>query len=427
MSAMHINAAHEAPTSLLRNYRQPYSPTPPTQGTDSRLASGAALLFHPRMKILRGLLLGLLAFGTARAADESLAYFGGYTAGKSKGIYVARFDSATGKLGAPELAAEATNPSFLAIHPGHKFLYAVGELGGSGKKAGAVSAFALDAATGKLSLLNQQPSGGSGPCYVGLDNNGKNALVANYGSGSVAVLPIKADGTLGAPSAEMQHTGSSVNPKRQAGPHAHSIFLDAANRFAFASDLGLDKVMIYRFDAARGTLTPNDPPFAAVAPGSGPRHFSFHPNGKFAYVINEMLCTVTAFAYDAGRGALQEIETVSTLPAGEKLLPSYSCAEIRVHPNGRVLYGSNRGHNTLAVFALDPETGKLKLIENAPSLGKIPRNFNFDPTGKWLLAAHQTSDNVVVFAIDQKTGKLTPTGQQVEVAACVCIKFMPLP
>jgi 6-phosphogluconolactonase len=379
------------------------------------------------MKILRGLLLGLLALGTARAADDYLAYFGGYTGAKSKGIYVARFDSSTGKLGAPELAAETTNPSFLAIHPSHRFIYAVGEMSGAGKKAGAVSAFAVDAATGHLKLLNQEPSGGSGPCYVGLDNAGRNALVANYGSGSVAVLPVKDDGTLCPATAEMQHAGSSVNPKRQTGPHAHSIFLDAANHFAFAPDLGLDKIMSYRFDSAKGTLTPNDPPFTAVAPGSGPRHFTFHPNGKFAYVINEMLCTVTAFAYDAERGALKEIETVSTLPAGEKLLPSYSCAEIRVGPTGKFLYGSNRGHNTIAVFTLDPDTGKLQLIENAPTLGKIPRNFNFDPTGKWLLAAHQTSDNVVVFRIDPATGKLTPTGQQVEVVACVCIKFMPLP
>jgi len=371
--------------------------------------------------------LGLLVLGAARAADESLAYFGGYTAGKSKGIYVARFDSATGKLGAPELAAVATNPSFLAIHPDHRFLYAVGELSGTGKKAGAVSAFAIDAATGHLTLLNQQPSGGSGPCYVGLDNDGKNALVANYGSGSVAVLPIKTDGSLCAPSAEVQHTGSSVDPRRQKGPHAHSIFLDAANRFAFASDLGLDKVMIYRFDAAKGTLTPNDPAFATVAPGSGPRHFTFHPNGKFAYVINEMFCTVTAFAYDAERGALKEIETVSTLPAGTQLVPAYSCAEVRVGPTGKYLYGSNRGHDTIAVFALDPGTGKLQLIQNAPTLGKIPRNFNFDPTGKWLLAAHQNSGNIVVFRIDPASGRLTPTGQQIEVDACVCIKFMTLP
>ena len=371
--------------------------------------------------------MGLLVLGAARAADESLAFFGGYTAGKSKGIYVARFDSATGKLGAPELAVEATNPSFLAIHPGHRFLYAVGELSGTGKKAGAVSAFAIDAATGHLQLLNQQPSGGSGPCYVGLDHNGKNALVANYGSGSVAVLPIKTDGSLCAPSAEVQHTGSSVDPRRQKGPHAHSIFLDAANRFAFACDLGLDKVLIYRFDAAKGTLTPNDPAFATVAPGSGPRHFTFHPNGKFAYVINEMFCTVTAFAYDAERGALKEIETVSTLPAGTKVVPAYSCAEVRVGPTGKYLYGSNRGHDTIAVFALDPDTGKLQLIQNAPTLGKIPRNFNFDPTGKWLLAAHQNSGNIVVFRIDPASGKLTPTGQQIEVDACVCIKFMPLP
>ena len=384
------------------------------------------MLFHPRMKILRVLLLGLLALGTARAADDHLVYFGTYTKGKSKGIYVARFDSASGKLGAPELAVETTNPSFLAIHPSHKFLYAVGEMSAPGKKAGAVSAFALDSATGKLTLLNQQDSGGAGPCYVGLDSAGSCALVANYSGGSVASLPVKADGSLCPAASTMQHSGSSVNPARQKGPHAHSIFLDAANRFAFAPDLGLDKVMIYRFDAAKGTLAPNEPAFAAVAPGSGPRHFTFHPNGKFAYVINEMLCTVTAFAYDAERGALKEIETVSTLPAGESVKPGYSTAEVRVHPNGKVLYGSNRGHDTIAVFALDEATGKLKLAQNAPTLGKIPRNFNLDPSGKWLLAAHQNSDNVVAFAIDQATGKLTPTGQQIEVGACVCVKFMPL-
>lgn len=390
------------------------------------LASARAVLFHPRMKILRVLLLGALLLGAARAADDHLVYFGTYTSGKSKGIYVARFDSATGKLGAPELAAATTNPSFLAIHPSHKFLYAVGELSGAGKKAGAISAFALDATTGKLALLNQQGSGGSGPCYVGLDNAGQTALVANYGSGSVASLPIKADGTLCPAVSERQHIGSSINPARQKGPHAHSIFLDAANRFAFAPDLGLDKVMIYRFDAAKGSLTPNEPAFATVAPGSGPRHFTFHPNGKFAYVINEMLCTVTAFAYDAERGTLKEIETVSTLPTGEGVKPGYSTAEIRVHPNGKVLYGSNRGHDTIAVFALNEATGKLKLVQNAPTLGKIPRNFNFDPSGKWLLAAHQNSDNIVAFSIDQTSGELTPTGQQIEVGACVCVKFMPL-
>ena len=384
------------------------------------------MLFHPRMKILHVLLMGVLALGAARASDESLTYFGCYTATKSKGIYVARFDSATGKLGAPELAVETTNPSFLAIHPYRNYLYAVGEMSGAGKKAGAVSAFALDPATGKLKLLNQEASGGSGPCYVGLDNDGKHALVANYGSGSVAVLPIKTDGTLCAPSAAVQHTGSSVNPKRQTGPHAHSIFLDSANHFAFAPDLGLDKIMSYRFDAAKGTLTPNDPPFAAVAPGAGPRHLTFHPNHPLAYVVNEMACTVTAFRYDAEHGVLTEIGTYSVLPEGESVKPAYSCAEIRVHPNGTTLYASVRGHDTIAVFTLYPISGKLKLIQNASTLGKIPRNFNFDPSGKWLLAAHQNSDNIVVFAIDRKTGRLTPTGQQIEVASCVCIKFRPL-
>ena len=358
--------------------------------------------------------------------SKSLVYFGTYTTGKSKGIYVAPFDSTTGKLGAPQLAAETTNPSFLAIHPSHHFLYAVGEMSGTGKKAGAVSAFALDAATGKLRLLNQESSGGSGPCYVGLDNDGKNALVANYGSGSVAVLPIRDDGTLCAPSAEVQHSGSSVNPARQKGPHAHSIFLDSANHFAFAPDLGLDKIMSYRFDAAKGTLTPNNPPFASAAPGSGPRHLAFHPNGQLAYVVNEMACTVTAFRYDYTHGVMTEIETVSVLPTGESVQPNYSCAEIRVQPNGTTLYASVRGHDTIAVFTLYPVSGKLKLIQNAPTLGKIPRNFNFDPSGKWLLAAHQNSDNIVVFSVDRHTGKLTPTGQQIEVGACVCVKFMPL-
>ena len=379
------------------------------------------------MKILHGLLSLTLALGdTVHGTDTNQywVYFGTYTGPKSKGIYLSRFDAGSGKLGAPELAAETTNPSFVAIHPTHRFLYAVGELG-SGGKGGAVSAFAIDQASGKLTLLNQQSSGGAGPCYVGVDDGGRNALVANYGGGSVAVLPIASDGTLQPATAVMQHRGSSVNPQRQKGPHAHSIFLDAANRFAFAPDLGIDKVVSYRFDAGKGTLTPNDPPFATVAPGSGPRHLAFHPGGHFAYVINEMLCTVTAFAYEAERGALTELQTIPTLPPGVVVQPGYSCAEVLVHPSGKFLYGSNRGHNSITVFAIDGETGKLSYVQNQPSLGNMPRNFNLDPTGAFLLAAHQKSDNVVVFRVDPANGKLTPTGQQIEVGACVCIKFMP--
>lgn len=358
-------------------------------------------------------------------SNECLVYFGTYTSGKSKGIYVSRFDTASGKLSAPELAAETTNPSFVAIHPSHRFLYAVGEL--SGKKGGAVSAFAIDPQSGKLTLLNQQSSVGVGPCFVAVDKAGKNALVANYGGGSVAALPIQSDGRLAEASSFIQHTGSSVNPKRQKGPHAHSINLDAANHFAFTPDLGLDKVLIYKFDSAKGTLTPNNPPFASVAPGSGPRHFAFHPSGRFAYVINEINCTMTAFSYDAKRGELKELQTLSTLPQGESVLPAYSTAEVRVHPSGKFLYGSNRGHDTIAVFAIDESTGKLVPIEHVPTQGKIPRNFGIDPTGGWLLAAHQSSDNVVVFRIDQKTGRLTPTGQSIEVGAAVCVKFMTQP
>jgi 6-phosphogluconolactonase len=362
------------------------------------------------------------------ASNPYVVYFGTYTGAKSKsrGIYLARFDAATGKLGAPELAAETTNPSFLGIHPSLRFLYAVGEIADfGGKKAGAVSAFAIDPATGKLKLINQQPSVGVGPCHVNVDRSGKCVTAANYGGGSVASLPIRDDGSLGEAASFIQHEGSSVNPKRQAAPHAHSVTISPDNRFAFAADLGLDKVLVYKLDPAKATLTPNDPPHAVVPPGSGPRHFAFHPSGRFAYVINEILCTVTAFAYDAGLGALKEIETVSTLPANESVQPGYSTAEVVAHPSGKFLYGSNRGHDTIAVFTVDQAAGKLKLIQNESTQGKTPRNFNLDPTGAWLLAANQGSDTVVVFRVDQQTGRLTPTGQTVEVGAPVCIKFMP--
>ena len=239
-----------------------------------------------------------------------LVYIGTYTGAKSKGIYVSRFDPATGRLTAPELAVETPSPSFLALHPGGRFLYAVGETANlGGKRTGAVSAFSLDAKTGKLTLLNRQSSGGAGPCHLAVDQTGKCLLVANYGSGSIAALPIQADGALGEPGAVIQHQGSSVNPQRQAGPHAHFITPDPANRFALACDLGLDQVLVYRLDPAKASLAANDPPFAAVKPGSGPRHLAFHPSGRFVFLINEMGSTLTAFAYDAKRGALKELQT----------------------------------------------------------------------------------------------------------------------
>jgi 6-phosphogluconolactonase len=356
--------------------------------------------------------------------EKLWVYIGTYTAKSSKGIYRFELDLASGQLTSRALAAETANPSFLAIHPSHRFLYAVGELGSfGGKKSGAVSAFSLDPKTGELAPLNQQPSRGAGPCHLIVDRLGKHVLVANYGGGSAAVLPIQDDGRLGEATGFVQHAGSSVNPARQKEPHAHSINLDAANRFAFVADLGLDKVLIYRYDPAKGTLTANEPPAVAVAPGAGPRHFAFHPDGRHAYVINEMQSTVSALAYEPDRGALRLLQTVSTLPEGFK--GNTSTAEVVVHPSGKFLYGSNRGHNSIAIFAIDPSTGKLTAVGHQSEHIKTPRNFAIDPTGTYLLVANQDSDSLVVFRIDQRTGQLLPRGNVVEVPMPVCIRMIP--
>jgi 6-phosphogluconolactonase len=363
--------------------------------------------------------------GPASAQEGSVrVYIGTYTGEKSKGIYLSQLDLATGALAAVELAAEAKNPSFLAIHPNRQFVYAVSEVADGGNKpTGAVSAFAVEPKSGKLKLLNQQSSHGAGPCHLVVDLTGKNVLVANYGGGSCAVLPIGSDGKLGEATAAIQHAGKSVNPGRQEGPHAHSINLDPANRFAFVADLGLDKVLVYKFDAAKGSLTANNPPAAAVAPGAGPRHFAIHPSGKFAYVINEIANTVTAFAYDASRGALQEIQSITTLPEGYKA--TSHTAEVVVHPSGKFLYGSNRGHDSLAIFAIDPASGKLTAGGHQPTGGKTPRNFAIDPSGKWVLAENQESGTIVVLKVDPQTGGLTPSGRQLEVPAPVCVRMVP--
>lgn len=391
-------------------------------------------LFTSRSVVLACLITLMIGAGISTASAQSAnpsapakhmhVYLGTYTGPKSKGIYLARLDLASGKLSAPELAAEAANPSFLAIHPNRRFLYAVGEIANfSGQSSGAVSAFALNPETGKLTLLNQQPSQGAGPCHLIVDASGKCVLVANYGGGSVAALPIQENGRLGAAGTFIQHQGSSVNPDRQKEPHAHSINVDRANRFAVAADLGLDKVLVYKLDPAKAALTPNDPPSTSVRPGSGPRHFAFHPTGRFAYVINEMVCTVTAFTYDGDRGVLKELQTLSTLPG--ELQRGYSTAEVQVHPSGKFLYGSNRGHHTIAVFSIDEQSGQLTHVEHESTQGRTPRNFGIDPTGQYLLAANQGSDTVAVFRIDPKTGQLNPTGQVVEAPAPVCVKFLP--
>ncbi len=363
----------------------------------------------------------VVAMAAPAAAAQYFVYLGTYTGGQSagKGIYVARLDTATGTLSDPELAAEVSNPSFLALHPNGRYLYAVGETGGP--KGGAVSAFSIDRATGRLSLLNQVSSRGSGPCHLAVDKTGRYVIVVNYGSGSTAAFSLREDGSLGESTAFVQHAGASVHPKRQQGPHAHSVNLSPDNRFAVVADLGLDQILVFRFDAAKGALEPNEPPHAKVTPGSGPRHFAFHPSGRFAYVINELASTLTAFTWDPKRGVLSEIETVGTLPkdfAGE----NYT-AEVVVHPNGRFLYGSNRGHDSLAVFSIDGH-GRLKLVEHVSTQGQFPRNFALDPSGTYLLAANQRSNNVVVFRVDPRTGRLSPTGRQIQVGSPVCVRFL---
>jgi 6-phosphogluconolactonase len=376
-------------------------------------------------------LLALVALalpGSAPAGKETgarklLVYVGTYTRGTaSKGIYKLHLDLSSGKLTAPTPAGKTVNPSFLAIHPSRRYLYAVGEVSEvDGKKGGAINAFRIDPKTGDLKLLNGQSSGGPGPCHLVVDASGKHVLAANYGGGSACVLPIGADGRLGKATAVVQHKGKSVDPGRQEAPHAHSINLDRANRFAFVADLGLDKVMIYRYDAGKGTLTASDA-FAAVAPGSGPRHFAFHPSGRWAYVINELANTITAFAYN-GRGALKTTQTISTLPRDFKG-KSY-CAEVVVHPSGKFVYGSNRGHDSIAVFRVDPRTGKLTAAGHQSAGIKTPRNFAVDPTGAYLVVANQSGNSLVVFAIDRATGALKPTGHKVEVPAPVCVRLLP--
>ncbi len=367
-------------------------------------------------------------FLTAAPAEQHgkyLFYVGTYTeeGSKSKGIYAYRFDADTGQITSLGLAAETTNPSFVVLHPNGRFLYAVNEVQNyKGPNSGGVGAFSIDKETGKLTFLNEVPSRGADPCYITVDKTGKYVLVANYTGGSLAVFPVLEDGKLGEASDFLQHTGHGTNPERQEKAHAHSIDLSPDNRFAMADDLGLDELFVYKFDSANGSLTPNNPPFAKLDPGAGPRHFALSPTGKFAYVIAEMHSTVTVFSNDAITGTLQPIQTISTLPKG--FTGENDDAEIQMYPSGKFLYASNRGSDTITVFAIDPRKGTLTPIEYTPTQGKIPRSFEIDPTGKFLFAANQKSDNIVVFRIDAKTGHLTPTGQMLDVGSPVCVKFL---
>jgi 6-phosphogluconolactonase len=364
------------------------------------------------------------ADATAGKPDDWIMYVGTYTKAPSKGIYAYRFHGATGAitpLGTAGLAAETENPSFLAVHPNQRFLYAVNEVSNyEGKAAGSVSAFSIDQATGSLTLLNRVTTRGADPCHLAIDRSGKWLFVANYSGGSVAAFPVRDDGTLGEASAFFQHAGASVNKSRQSGPHAHETVVSPDNKFVLAADLGLDKVLTYRLDPAKGGLAP-EPQSAAIAPGSGPRHLAFRPDGKFAYVLNEMLSTVAAFRYDAGRGTLAALPSLSTLPEG--FTGESSGAEIAAHPGGKFLYASNRGDDSLAIFRIDPTTGTLASAGRASTQGKTPRGFAIDPSGRFLVAANQNSSTLVLFRIDQQTGGLTPAGTPVQVPFPVSIVF----
>lgn len=377
--------------------------------------------------LLLALVFSTLFVAAAQTQSSYLFYVGTYTeeGNKSKGIYAYRYDAKTSKITPLGLAAETTNPSFVALHPNGRFLYAVNEVGNyKGPNSGGVSAFSVDRTSGKLTFLNEVASRGADPCYIIVDNTGKYVLVANYTGGSIAVFPVLADGKLGEASAFVQHTGHGTNPERQEGPHAHSIDLSPDNRFAMVDDLGLDELLVYKFDSTKGSLTPNDPPFTKIDAGSGPRHFVLGTGGKFAYVISEMGHTVTVFSNDAAVGKLRTLQTVPTLP--KDFTGRNDDAEIRIHPSGKFLYASNRGDDSIVVYAIDKSKGTLTQVGYFKTGGKEPRNFEIDPTGALLFAANEKSNNIVVFRIDASTGKLTPTGQVLDVVEPVCVKFLPV-
>lgn len=373
------------------------------------------------LKLSSAGVVGSVTFPTfANARQDFLLYVGTYTSGKSEGIYLYGMDPTTGTL-TQMSSVKSNNPSFVVVNPG-RFLYAVNEVSElDGKRTGGVSAFAIDAGRANLTFINQQPSEGADPCHLSFDRQRKHLLVANYTGGSVAVLPIQRDGSLGPAIDVKQHEGSGPR-EQQKGPHAHCIKLDSANRFAFAADLGSDKIMIYRFNPLTGKLEPGPQPSATLHPGAGPRHLTFHPSGKYLYVINELDSSLTTFKYDAAKGTLTAFETVSTLP--RDFVGTSYCADIHISKSGRFLYGSNRGHNSIVVFAIDAQTARLSLVQHVSTEGNWPRNFVIDPTGRFLLVANQRSDNVVVFRIDAQTGRLTPTGAGAQIPVPVCLSFL---
>jgi 6-phosphogluconolactonase len=367
--------------------------------------------------ILLAAFLAILS-GPAMATDM-FVYFGAHGKGPNIGFSLAHFDTETGKLTTPAFLQEAVAPAYFILRPDGKRLYTCNSYPGS-----AVSAYAIDPVTAKLTFLNQKPSGGGDPSYVSLDPSGRYLMVANFLGGSVAVFALRPDGSIGERTAFVQNIGASLDPNNPQHAHAHSIRFDPSNRFVLMADLGLDKLFVYRLDPKTGALQPNDPPSASVATGSGPRHTAFDPDGRFVYAINQTANSITRFGWDSNRGALTQFETVSTLP--EDFKGESTGAEILMHPSGKFLYATNRGHNSIAVFSVQANTGRLTPIQHISTQGKTPRNADFDPTGRWLLVTNQDSDNAVVFHIDPSTGRLTQNGQPIPVPAPFCERFLPV-
>jgi 6-phosphogluconolactonase len=375
----------------------------------------------PKFILLLVATIALLA-GPNVTAKDYWAYFGTFTNETCRGVYVSRFDPKTGRLSPAQVAAEIPSPTFLAVSPDGGLLFTATRAETfDGRKGGSVSAFAIDRHTGSLRLLDQKFSGGEAPCHVSVDRDGQNVFVANYLGGSVKSFHLNRDGTL-AEGTSVLHHGSSVNTNRQSHAYAHCMAPAPAGRFVLACDLGTDKVTVYQVDSTNAALTAVET--ASVPPGSGARHLAFGPDGHFAYVINEMGCSVTAFAWDGIKGTLTPHETVSLLPPDAPVTNTFTAAEIAVSPDGRFVYGTTRGHDSISVLAVGAKTGALSLVQNLPSGGNAPRGMGIDPSGRWLLAAHQKSGTVTVFAIAPATGKLTPTGQALPAGSPVDVKFV---
>lgn len=384
------------------------------------------------MLLLRVILISSLMLSSLHAVigRDAFVYFGTYTHAKtqSQGIYRSRLNVVTGHLAPAELVAPASDPAFLALHPNGRILYAIDESADTQRHPGkGLKAYALNPTSGALTFLNEISTGSSGACHLAVDATGQTLLVAHYGGGRVSAVKLHSDGRLGALTSLIPHQGKSVNRERQEGPHPHGVYLTPDNRYVLVPDLGLDMVLSYALDAATGKLTPSAS-FAGttVNAGSGPRHLAFHPDQLFVYVINELFCTIDVFHYSSS-GPLVHRQTMTTLPPGESIAPGTSTAEIQVHPNGRFLYGSNRGANTLVSYAIDPKTGQLTTIESVATLGQTPRHFGLDPSGTWLLVENQDSHTVTVFRVDSATGRLTATGQRLAVPSPVCAVFVPAP